>query len=101
MKLSVSAIPLCFLLLTAQVAMGDDAADRLLTDSGIVEKSVQTLTAQIHLSWQTPGQPMFLTSFNFSANFSASLNLSSAIFEGSPGVKGTFASKRDSASANS
>ncbi|MGH9966940.1 MAG: redoxin domain-containing protein [Pyrinomonadaceae bacterium] len=57
MKTFACALCLCLVLLTAQLAQGDDV-DRLLANSEAVTKSFRTLTAKIDLSWQTPGAPL-------------------------------------------
>ena len=58
MRATISGILYCWLLLSAQLAFGDDAADKLLANSVISAKSFQTLAARIDLTWQAPGQPL-------------------------------------------
>jgi peroxiredoxin/outer membrane lipoprotein-sorting protein len=50
----------CFylLLLVAPPSRADDAAEKLLADSGAVAKSLQSMTARIDLTVQIPGQPL-------------------------------------------
>jgi peroxiredoxin/outer membrane lipoprotein-sorting protein len=49
---------ICVCLLFCNIARGDEAADKLLADYATRAKSLQTLTARIDLTWQTPGQPL-------------------------------------------
>jgi peroxiredoxin len=58
MRTAMGAICLCVFLATAQSARGDDAADKLLANSGMRAKSLRTLTARIDLSWKARGQAL-------------------------------------------
>ena len=56
MRAGICAICVC--LLFCNVARGDEMVDKLLADYSTRAKSLQTLTARIDLTWQTPGQPL-------------------------------------------
>lgn len=52
------ALWFCFFPCVAPAARGDDAAERLMAESGTFTKSLQTLIARIDFSVQTRGQPL-------------------------------------------
>src|ERR1700682_29773 len=58
MGATIPATVFCLFLSSAQPARGDDAADKLLANSGVSATSLQTLTARINLTWQAPGQAL-------------------------------------------
>lgn len=58
MRATIPAIVFFLFLSSVQPARGDDAADKLLANSGVSVRSLQTLTARIDLTWQAPGQAL-------------------------------------------
>ncbi len=49
---------LCLSLCLAQVALGDQAAESLLKDAEARARTLDTLSARIELSWESPGQSL-------------------------------------------
>ena len=58
MRNTVCAIGLCLFVFASSPAHADEAADRILANSSARTKSLQTLSARIYLSWQTPSDPL-------------------------------------------
>ena len=58
MRAIIPAIVFCLFLSSTQPARADDAADKLLANSSVSARSLQTLTARIDLTWQAPGQAL-------------------------------------------